>query len=191
MRTLMPTAETPAPALPPDAAGIAQLLDARIAVVFDDGSCLLGSGQRARRALSCLVEPEAGDRVLASVGGDGLCHVLHVLGRADAATVRLSAPGADAIALRQRRIALHAGESLRMGSAGDASITAAGGTLALEGRNVFMTAVDGIVEQAAHMIGKFGQYLLDASQLLRLHGEHALITAARDVKIDGERISMG
>lgn len=169
----------------------AALVDTRIAVLFDDGSCLLGNGMRAVRAVSCLVEPQPGDRVLAGATADGLCHVLHILARSDGDSARLSVPGATGVALCQSRIALHAGESLDMGSAGNASLTAAGGTLSLNGRNLFVTVADSIVEQASHYVGKIGQYLLDVRALLRLHGNDALITAARDVKVDAERISMG
>jgi Protein of unknown function (DUF3540) len=173
------------------------LADTRITVLFDDGSCLLGNGMRAVRAVSCLVEPQL---------GDGLCHVLHILARGELTRselahsdqarcegdyARLSVPGAAGLALCQSRISLHAAESLHMGSAGDASLTAAGGTLSLNGRNLFVTVTDTIVEQASHYVGKIGQYLLDVRALLRLHGNDALITAARDVKVDAERISMG
>lgn len=169
----------------------ASLIDSRIAVLFDDGSCLLGNGSRARRAFSCLVEPQTGDRVLASRLEDGSCHVLHIIERDDADKACLSVPGASTLALRQSRIDLHAGKSLHMGSAGEASLSAAGGTLSLNGRNLFITVSESIVEQACHYVGKIGQYLLDVRELLRLHGNDALLTAARDIKVDAERISMG
>jgi len=169
----------------------AEMIDTRIALLFDDGSCLLGNGMRALRAVSCLVEPQIGDRVLASAAADGLCHVLHILARSEGDSASLSVPGASGVALRQSRIALHAGESLHLGSAGEASLSAAGGTLSLNGRNLFVTVADSIVEQASHYVGKIGQYLLDVRALMRLHGNDALITAARDIKVDAERISMG
>jgi hypothetical protein len=172
-------------------AGASTLVDTRVAMLFEDGGCLLGNGMRAARALSCLIEPQSGDRVLVAVGSDGLAHVLHVLAREAGGCARLSVPGAESVALNQRRIAVHALERVEIGSAGDVSVSAGGGTLALEGRNLFATATDAIVQQAAHFVGKVGQYLLDARGLLRLHGEHALLTAERDVKVDAERISMG
>lgn len=186
MRTLNadPSAPT-APAVP------TALVDTRIALLFEDGGCLLGNGVRAMRAVSCLVEPHVGDRVLASSTADGSCHVLHILARSEGDSANLSVPGASGVALRQSRIALHAGESLHLGSAGEASLSAAGGTLSLNGRNLFVTVADSIVEQASHYVGRIGQYLLDVRALLRLHGNDALITAARDIKVDAERISMG
>jgi hypothetical protein len=173
------------------AASAATLIDTRVAMLFEDGGCLLGNGMRAQRALSCLIEPQPGDRVLAGLCVDGIAHVLHVLAREPGGCAHLSVPGADALALRQRRVGIHALERVDIASAGDVAIAAAAGTLALEGRNLFATATDAIVQQAAHFVGKVGQYLLDARGLLRLHGEHALLTAERDVKVDAERISMG
>lgn len=168
----------------------AVLRDARVAMVFEDGSCLLDNGARAHRAVSCLVEPLAGDRVLVSLFAEGASHVLHILER-EGVAASLSVPGAHSLALRQSRIGVHAIESLELGSARDASLTAAGGTLALNARNLFMTVSETIVEQAEHYVGKLGQYLLDVRALLRLHGKDALVTAERDVKVDAERISMG
>lgn len=204
MRTLnADSIESVAPVAP--AASVA-LADTRITVLFDDGSCLLGNGMRALRAVSCLVEPQIGDRVLVSTSTDGSCHVLHILARnmcarsepahsepahSDYGSARLSVPGATGMSLCQARIAVHAAESLHMGSAGDASLSAAGGTLSLNGRNLFVTVTDSIVEQASHYVGKIGQYLLDVRALLRLHGNDALFTAAHDIKVDAERISMG
>lgn len=209
MRTL--NADSIALAAPVAPAAPVALADTRITVLFDDGSCLLGNGMRALRAVSCLVEPQIGDRVLVSTSTDGPCHVLHILARnmcirsesahSDSAhsesarnesgSARLSVPGATGMSLCQARIAVHAAESLHMGSAGDASLSAAGGTLSLNGRNLFVTVTDSIVEQASHYVGKIGQYLLDVRALLRLHGNDALFTAAHDIKVDAERISMG
>ena len=193
MRTVIdthPTGSTPPRSAAVAAANLRDLHDLRIAVVFDDGDCLLGNGARAARAVSCLVEPLAGDRVLASAGADGRWHVLHILAREAGGAAHVSVPGADALALRQQRVSLHAVEALEMACAGDASLTSAR-TLSINARSLFCTVAGTLIEQAAQYVGRMGQYLLDARELLRLHGQHALITAERDVKVDGERISMG
>lgn len=185
MRTLTSTVDAPAPA-PVQAA----LSEQRIAVVFDDGLCLLGNGMRAARAVSCLVEPQPGDRVLANIDATGAAWVLHILARDAGGVACVSVPRADGLALRQHRVSLHAVDALELGCAGEASLSA-GRTLSFNARNLFATVSGTLVEQAAEYVGKVGQYLLDARDLLRLHGRHALITAERDVKVDGERISMG
>ncbi len=174
----------------PPRAAPAALSDARVAIVFDDGGCLLDNGARATRALSCLIEPRVGDRVLAAQTGDGACHLLHILEREDRERAELSVPGADTLALRQSRIAVHAHDSLDLGSADTASLSALG-TLSLNGGSLFASVRETLVAQAEHYVGRFGQYLLDVRALLRLHGKDALLTAERDVKVDAERISMG
>ena len=78
---------------------------------LDDGRC-------ARQAVSCLVTPQAGDRVLLVATADGECFVLHVLARAEGGRATLAVPGADAVSIRQaevdiaatRNIALRAGD---------------------------------------------------------------------------------
>ena len=190
MRTLNATPFVATPQAAAETAASTSLIETRIAVVFDDGRCLLANGSRAERALSCLVEPVAGDRVLVCAG-EGGAYVLHILARPGNVDAHLSVPGADSVSLRQPRIAMMAAESLELASAADASLSAVSGTLSLTGQNLFSTFTDTIVEHASHCIGKFGQCLLEARQLFRLHGEHALITAERDVKVDGERISVG
>lgn len=166
------------------------LSEARIAIVFDDGGCLLDTGLRVQRALSCLIEPKPGDRVLFAHGGNGLGHLLHVLEREPGQQAELSVPGAVLLAVRQPQIAIHAGERLDLGSAGSASLAAVQ-TLSLTGGNLFASVRESLVAQAEHYVGRFGQYLVDARALLRLHGKDALVTAERDVKVDAERISMG
>jgi hypothetical protein len=188
--SMLPRAPAPALAAEVPAQGAANLFEHRIAVVFDDGDCLLGNGARAGRAVSCLVEPRVADRVLAGIDADGRWHVLHILTREQGEAAQLSVPGAKAMALRQQHVSMHAVDTLEIACAGDASLTSAR-TLSINSRTLFCTVTGTLVEQAAQYVGRMGQYLLDASELLRLHGHNALITAERDVKVDGERISMG
>lgn len=167
------------------------LTETRVAMVLDEAHCLLASGRQASRALSCLVEPLAGDLVLAAQSEAG-CYVLHVLAReARPEPTALSVAGASGLSLRGRRVAIHALDSLELMSARDASMTAATGNLSLTARNLFETVSESLVQQSRHFVGKAGQFLLEVRHLLKLHGQDALITAERDIKADAERISMG
>lgn len=167
------------------------LCEARVLMVLDDTHCLLANGRQASRALSCLVELQAGDLVLFAQS-DAACHVLHVLERGHSAdATAISAPGSNGLALRGRCVSVHALDTLDMMSAHDASLTAASGNLSLTACNLFATVSESLVQQSRHFIGKAGQYLLDVRHLLKLHSQDALITAERDIKADAERISMG
>lgn len=165
--------------------------EARIAVLLSHEVFLLDNGRSARRALSCVVEPLVGDRVAAASASDGCVFILHVLERLAPGTASLSVAGASGLQVRQQSIALHAGKQLVLSSAGDVDVTAATGSLRLSARNLFVSVIDSIVEQANHYVGKFAQCLLDARSLLRITGGDAIVTATRDVKIDGERINLG
>lgn len=79
----------------------------------------------ARRAVSCLVEPRAGDRVLLSRAGDDVCFILGILERSQAATTTLSFTGDTHIQTRDGRLQITAGEGLDIGSTGDLNLTAA------------------------------------------------------------------
>ena len=116
---------------------------------------------------------------------------MHVLERGNAESAELAVPGVQQLNIRQPQVAVHARESIALHALHDVEITAATGTLTLNARNLFTTVHDALVQNARHFIGKAEQYLLDVKQLLKLHGQQALITAEHDVKVDGERISMG
>jgi hypothetical protein len=164
--------------------------EALVTAVADDEALRLDDGRLARRAASCLLQPQPGDRVLVVALGGGECRIAHVLDRDAAAAACLSVAGASTVKLRAPQVALEAFSHLALRSLGDAEATAAG-NLSLQGRNLFVTAADAFVQHAEHWVGRLGHALLEARQLFRLHGAHAIITAEKDVKIDDERISMG
>lgn len=164
--------------------------EARVTALADEDAFRLDDGRLARRAASCLLQPLPGDRVLAVALRGGECRIAHVLDRDAAAAACLSVAGAATLKLRAPVLALEAISRLALRSLGDAE-TSAAGNISLQGRNLFVTAADAFVQHAEHWVGRLGHALLEARQLFRLHGAHAIITAEKDVKIDGERISMG
>lgn len=69
----------------------------------------------ARRAFSCLVEPQAGDLVLLSIDTEGSSHVLAILQRPGAQDADLALPGGGAIQAREGEVRLRA-DALRLES---------------------------------------------------------------------------
>ncbi|MFT4927212.1 MAG: hypothetical protein ACI8WB_003318 [Phenylobacterium sp.] len=59
------------------------------------------------------------------------------------------------------------------------------------GKDTVVSAANAMIQQAENLIQQVGQYSLTAKGLLRLSGKHQVITAEKDVRIDGERINMG
>lgn len=166
------------------------LQEAGIAMALGEGNYLLDGGRVSQAAPGCLLQPQAGDRVLVAQSARGDSYLLQVLSRSPGGDACLNVPGADAMVLRQSRITLNAGRHLALGSLGDIDLTTTG-VLRQSARNLFTTVSDSLVENVRHYVGQMDQHLLRVKKLLRLHGEQVLLTAEKDVKVDGERISMG
>lgn len=167
------------------------LAEAGIAVALSDHRFLLDDGRVAHQAPSCVVMPALGDRVLVCHGNDGECYVLHLLQRADPALAELSVPGAEELRIVQPRLALHGHDEVALHSLNKVDISAATGLLSLHAENIYNVASETLVQSMRHYAGSAEQYLLDVSELLRLHGRHTILHAEQDVKLDGERISVG
>ncbi|MES2127119.1 MAG: DUF3540 domain-containing protein [Pseudomonadota bacterium] len=176
---------------PPAAALAPQWSEAGIAVALDEQRFLLDDGRMVRQALSCVLAPEVGDKVLVAACANGEVFIVHLLLRQDPALARLCVPGARELRIEQARIALQANEEIALKSLRDIEITAATGLLALNADNLYSTVNECVVQTMRQYVGRAEQYLLDVSALLRLHGQHALLLADQDVKVDAERVSLG
>ncbi|WP_266171051.1 DUF3540 domain-containing protein [Dyella subtropica] len=168
-----------------------QLSEAVIHEALGDELWRLDDGRSARQATSCLITPQPGDRVLLVCMADESHYVLHVLARKDGCGATLSVPGADSLSIRQRHVDVAATQTIALRAACDVEITAVQGRLSLSARDIFTSAAESLVHIARSFVGQVDRYLLDARQLLRLHGEHTIVTARQDAKIDAERVSLG
>jgi hypothetical protein len=165
-------------------------VEATIAVDLAEGNYLLDDGRIARQATSCVVTPAPGDRVLVAVcRADS--YIVHLLSRSRGVEAFMGVPGAQQLTIRQPHIALTATEQVSLRSLRDVEVTAVNGVLSFNAYNLFSTVTESLVQNVRHYIGNVEQYLLDVKQILRLHGKQASITAENDVKVDGDRISMG
>ncbi|MET0616277.1 MAG: DUF3540 domain-containing protein [Luteibacter sp.] len=163
------------------------------AVILDlaaDGCFRLVDGRRARQAVSCLVTPGPGDRVLVHDADDG-SFVLHVLDRRDRRCATLAVPGVQRLSIRQPSVDIAASTDIALRAGDGIELTAVRGSLSLNARNLFASASESLVHTAATYVGKVGQFLVSARHLLRLESEQAMLSARQDAKIDAERISLG
>jgi hypothetical protein len=130
----------------PDSASVfaakIERLEGRALVVRGDGISL-----RARRAASCLLAPEAGDRVLVARTGDGHVYVLSVLDRHDAdSPERWAGEGDVTIEAKSGRVDVVASEGASISSARE---------VALRGQSLSLTsAVAKIAVSRLSMLGK-------------------------------------
>ena len=168
-----------------------QLSEAVIHEAVDNEMWRLQDGLCARQATSCLITPQAGDRVLLVCMADDSHYVLHVLSRQDKRSATLAVPGTERLSIQQGSIDVSATQAIAMRAGGEVAITALHGPLSLGAPNIFTSATESLVHTARSYVGQVEQLLFKASQLLRLHGEQVIVTARQDAKIDAERISLG
>ncbi|MBI3897236.1 MAG: DUF3540 domain-containing protein [Gammaproteobacteria bacterium] len=156
-----------------------------------DGVLRLADGRRALPAVSCLVRPQPGDRVLLVSGVTGEVFVLSVLTRASGQVAQLQVPGADAIHVVAPSVTLQAVDAIRLQSLRDVELTAVTGDVSVNARNLLTTVTESLIENIKQHIAHVGTYALQVKTLLRMHSQQAIVTAEQDIKVDAERISMG
>jgi hypothetical protein len=166
---------------------------------------------RARRALSCLVAPNLGDRVLLARLDDGTTFVLAVLEREEEdAEVRLSTDRSMTIEAPAGRVDIVGAEGVALVTAG--KLTATFESLSLAGERILANAkkstivgqvVEAIADVAAQRFKRAFRHVTEVDQLraghvdyqvdkaLRIHSENAFVTAEQIVKLDGENIHLG
>jgi hypothetical protein len=164
----------------------------------------------AKRAFSCLVAPEEGDRVLLARAGESGHFVIAVLERPDGGCVRIVPEGDIAFDVRSGRLSVSAAEGIDLVSAGTLSFSAdrvdaraREGNLVLGKVRLIARAVDAVLErlyqstrrsfrtvqEVDHL--RAGQIDHAANGLARLHGEFTLVTARELVKTEGKQIHLG
>lgn len=165
---------------------------------------------RARRAFSCLVAPEPGDRVWVAGSHAGDVYVLAVLERPGSADARITGEGNLTLELRSGRLCLAATQGVDLVSRETVSVTsqriearAHEGHLFVGRLLMIGEALDATLERISQTVRRCYRRVRDLDSLragqidyasqgnLRLHGENTLMTARQLVKADGEQIHIG
>lgn len=166
-----------------------------------------GQCHAARQAASCLLSPETGDVVMCSVSSLGI-HILHVLERNAAESATLSAPGVERLILEQTAIDIRAEDLSATATHARAqvdrfhlfsrliSVVAGGLDLVADrlkrvARHETTSVNDSVRTVKNTDTLRAGHILRDASEVMSLRSDLALIEARGDVRVNGERISMG
>lgn len=149
----------------------------------------LSDGGAARAAVSCLVRPQPGDRVLVSESGKER-YILHILAREPGGRASLSVPGADELSLEQDRVSLIARERLALRSLADLDLTALG-TLNQSAANQFVHVAQALIETLNQHVSHAHTRTWESEALLAMHAGQVLFTAESDFRVDAERISLG
>ena len=195
----------------PAPAQTTRLLVGQVISVVDDTFRLKingGASMAAHKAVSCVLQPCVGDTVMCSSSSAGL-HVLHILKReSNRHPAVISVPGAPSLSLEQTVVEVRA-ENL---TADVRRIRARSDELHLVTR--LTNLVTGGMELVADRLKRIcrmemssaedsvrtventdtlrtGRMLREASEIISHRSEIAVIEARGDVRVNGERITMG
>jgi hypothetical protein len=149
----------------------------------------LCDGRLAQQALSCVITPEPGDRVLLLQGAN-TAYITHVLQR-EANRAQLRIPGVDMLSITQPGLEVNAASHIALRSLGDVELVSAQGSVSVSARHILACATETLVQNAQHLVTHVQHCVLQVAALLRVHGKQTLITAEQDMKLDAERISLG
>jgi hypothetical protein len=165
-----------------------EFVELRITALAEEGFHLSDGGV-AKQAVSCLVRPEVGDRVLVAQGQDER-YVLHILAREAGGRAQLSVPGAAEMELVQRRLSLLAQEHLAMQSLADLDLTALG-CLKQSANDQFVHVARALIETLNQHVSRAQTRSWDSDGLLAMSAGQVLCHAEGDYRLDAERISLG
>ena len=128
----------------------------------------------ARRAVSCLVQPEPGDEVLVACRATGACYVLAVLEREAGATTRIQVEGDLQVQVPAGSFAVAAQEGVSLVSAKDTTLVsgridvrAVEGSVALEQLTYWGRLIRSEVEKIKLLAGSFDSVLERWSQKVK------------------------
>jgi len=164
---------------------------AHVLSVGKESDVLLTDGSRARTAVSCLLRPEPRDLVALFDIDNGQSFILAVLERADIECATVEVPGASGIRVRSRHLELLASEDVAIRSLRDLELASAAGAVNVSARNITVSALESFIQCARDCLVNLGAYALQVRGLLRIQGQNAILTAHKDMKLDGERVSVG
>ena len=150
---------------------------------------VLADGRRATQALSCLIKPEIGDVVMCCQYQSQV-KILHVLHREELTSVQLTPPAAN-VSLQADELTLVGKQKVQLVTAGDMEFNAGLGKLFICTRDFIQQVQQSLIQRCSQWIKRVDSADIQASQMLKTHGAHQMITADHDVRVDAERINMG
>lgn len=150
----------------------------------------------AKQALSCLVKPQLGDKVIYWQLNDekwvlAVLENTHTAPASDASARSISLPNQQAINIEADKLSVTARKRIALSSLEDIQINAAMGKLSISAARCYQSIRESLVQMSKQFIQR-GEYVdQQASKLMKSHAGHHVMTADHDIKVDADRINMG
>jgi hypothetical protein len=163
----------------------------------------------AKRALSCLIEPVEGDRVLVAGDLHDEVFVIAVLERLDASPVTIAVDGDLTLGVPRGRLSIAAQKGIDLVTAADMTLT--GSELTVRAPRFAQVQVvklvgelfDAVLERISHKVKRSYRIVEEidhvrssqidyrAEKNMSLRGKNALVTADELIKMDADQIHLG
>lgn len=174
-----------------------ELVENRVSRVLEGNLYLLEDGLEVRRAAGCVLDAEAGDRVLVARAVDAgvmeTGYIVQILAFANARkdAVNLVVPDCRKVAWQQDEIAVTTANRLSLSSVNEVEIMSLRRAVEIKARQLLTCITNSIVETAKEKISTTEFTQMKSSVLTHIQTKQAIITADEDIRIDGERINLG
>ena len=151
---------------------------------------LLSGGVGSSRAVSCLVEPEVGDRVLV-VAEERDTIILSILHRSHPAATNLSAVGRGSVSLKSREVSIVAERGISLEALTNIKFLAPLGGIQSMSESLMQTVKGSLVSIANSVFNKAEHYELNVKESLITRAKMQSINAQSELFMDAKRINMG
>ena len=141
-----------------------------------------GSVHQAMPAVTCLIKPQVGDRVLSAQTSDGATYILSILERTDQTVAHMEFEGDVRMTLPEGRMEIIAKEGIVLGTQKDIELVANKLGLSAEQCEMVLNHLEFV---GGHVVTKLGDIKLHADKVQSAIGNAVQIFQKRYVKVEG------
>ena len=168
----------------PTAVHVSQLIEELASGVYlDDG------GHSCKRAVSCLIAPQIGDKVMI-LRCDDAAWICAVLERSKSENLSIDV-GEAKLTVSAAGVDIESSKGMVLSSLKDLEINSWTGDFYVNCLSMFTTARENVVTMARHLIQKSRNASVTVDETMTMQSENQVINAGSDLHIDAKRINMG
>lgn len=157
----------------------------------DDEKIQLKDGTYARQAFSCLVEVVADDVVSVCKLMDGQQYVISILSREEKSQQTIQTPGVKSLSITADSIRILGKTRVQTIAGQTLSMICIGGRVATHAKELIQTATCNLISKARNHFNHADHYAVKAQDLISIQGQHNLIEAQKEMRLNAEHINMG
>lgn len=156
---------------------------------LEPGVYLDDAGNTCKRAVSCLIKPKLGDKVMI-FSSDGVAWIYAVLDRIETGTLSIDA-GEASLTVSAAGIDIASSKGMVLSSLKDMEVNSWTGDFYVTCSSMFEVVRANLVTTARHLIQRSRDTNVTVEETMTVQSENHIINAGSDLHIDAKRINMG